>query len=52
MTCGTRWPRGNEGQHLSQALQRRESKAINGMFAILVQALEAGPLTDQITLPH
>jgi hypothetical protein len=44
-------PRGNQWQRVGQAVQRPESKAVNGAFALLQQAQAEGPLTAQITLP-
>jgi hypothetical protein len=44
-------PRGNQWQHVGQAVQRAESKAVDGAFALLQQARVEGPLTAQITLP-
>jgi hypothetical protein len=44
-------PRGNQWQHVGQALQRAESKAVDGAFALLQQTRAEEPLTAQITLP-
>jgi hypothetical protein len=44
-------PQGNQWQHLGQAVQRAERKAVDGAFALLEQAQAKGPLTAQSILP-
>jgi hypothetical protein len=38
--------------HVGHAVQQRESKAVDGVFALLGPPHEDGPLTILITLPH
>jgi hypothetical protein len=45
-------PRGCPWQHVGHAVQRAESKAVDGVFALLGLPRVDGPLTEQITLPH
>jgi hypothetical protein len=44
-------PQGQQRRHVRHAVQRAESKAVGGVFAILGLPHEEGPLTVQITLP-
>jgi hypothetical protein len=44
-------PQGNQWQHVSEAVERAESKAVDGAFSLLQEARVKGPLTAQITLP-
>jgi hypothetical protein len=45
-------PRGCPWQHVGHAVQRAESKAVDGVFALLGLPRVDGPLTEHITLPH
>jgi hypothetical protein len=45
-------PRGYPWQHVGHAAQRAESKAVDGVFALMGLPRVDGPLTEQITLPH
>jgi hypothetical protein len=44
-------PRGCQWTHVAAAVQRAESKAVDGVFAIVGLPRVEGPLTAQITLP-
>jgi hypothetical protein len=48
----THLPRGCPWQHVGHAVQRAESKAVDGVFALLGLPRVDGPLTEQVTLPH
>jgi hypothetical protein len=45
-------PRVSLWQHVGQALQRADSEAVNGVFALLGLPRDDAPLTAHITLPH
>jgi hypothetical protein len=45
------FPQGCQWTHVAAAVQRAESKAVDGVFAILGPPSVEGPLTAQITLP-